>query len=300
MIAARGSRPPAFRRPRARRRAWRSRRAAAAAGCAGFSRARKVRVCRAACGESSRSTTSKVCVGRARERRLVARRLERREVILRHVDDDLGLAVVGDRDDRLAFGDDLADLEAHARSRRRCDARSTVYFRRLRASSSFFASASAVAFAVCAALLCACSSSDALTEPSALRRSRRWRSDSACRACAVGGDELLPRGLLGEPVVGVVEHGDHVALADRLAHVDFALDDLAADAKSLVDLVARLHGADVAVRFAAPCRSGARRCGRRAARSAAGFCGAAGQERGERDGEQRRGGRSFHGGSSDR
>ena len=55
------------------------------------------------------------------------------------------------------------------------------------------------------------------------------------------------RRLLGEPVIGVVEHREHVALAHRLAHLDLALHDLAADAERLVHLVPRLHGADVAV-----------------------------------------------------
>ena len=59
-----------------------------------------------------------------------------------------------------------------------------------------------------------------------------------------GGDELLARGFLGEPVIGVVEHGEHIALAHALADVDLAARDLAADAKRLVDLVARLHGAE--------------------------------------------------------
>ena len=65
----------------------------------------------------------------------------------------------------------------------------------------------------------------------------------------VGGDQLLPRCLLSESVIGVVEHGDHVALAYRLADFDPALLDLAADAEGLVDLVARLHGAGIAIRF---------------------------------------------------
>ena len=64
-----------------------------------------------------------------------------------------------------------------------------------------------------------------------------------------GGDELLPRGVLGQPVIGVVEHGQHVAFAHLLADVDLALHDLAADAKGLVDFMARLHRADVAIRF---------------------------------------------------
>ena len=61
---------------------------------------------------------------------------------------------------------------------------------------------------------------------------------------------LLPRRLLGEPVVGVVQHGQHVAFAHELADVDLALDDLAADAEGLVHFMPRLHRADVAVGFA--------------------------------------------------
>jgi hypothetical protein len=41
--------------------------------------------------------------------------LERLEIVLGHVHDDLGFALVRDLDDRLARGDDLADLEAQAR-----------------------------------------------------------------------------------------------------------------------------------------------------------------------------------------
>ena len=62
-------------------------------------------------------------------------------------------------------------------------------------------------------------------------------------------DELLPRRFLGEPVIGVVEHRQHVALVHFLADVDLALHDLAADAKCIVHFMTRLYGADVAVRF---------------------------------------------------
>ena len=64
-----------------------------------------------------------------------------------------------------------------------------------------------------------------------------------------GGDRLLPRRFLGEPVIGLVEHREHVALAHGLADIDLARHDLAADAKRLVHLVTRLHRAGVAVRF---------------------------------------------------
>ena len=63
------------------------------------------------------------------------------------------------------------------------------------------------------------------------------------------GDVVLPGRFLGLAVIGVVEHRQHVALAHLLADVDLALDDLAADAKGFVHFVARLHGADVAVRL---------------------------------------------------
>ena len=49
--------------------------------------------------------------------------------------------------------------------------------------------------------------------------------------------ELLLGGLHGEPVVVVVEHGQHVAFAHDVAHVHATLDDLAADAEGLVDFV---------------------------------------------------------------
>jgi hypothetical protein len=62
--------------------------------------------------------------------------------------------------------------------------------------------------------------------------------------------ELLIGSLHGEPVVIVVEHGQHVAFAHDVAHVHATLHDLAADAEGLVDLVTRLHGADVAMRLA--------------------------------------------------
>ena len=129
------------------------------------------------------------------------------------------------------------------------DARSTVYLRRLRARSSCFASASAFAAAVCAAVR-ARSSSDALTEPSALSASRRLRSDSAWRACESRGRLRLLRGFGGELVIGVVDDREHVAFTHDLADVDLALRDLAADAERLVDFVARAHDAGIAVRFA--------------------------------------------------
>jgi hypothetical protein len=67
------------------------------------------------------------------------------------------------------------------------------------------------------------------------------------RACR-GSFELLAGGLLGEPVIDIVDHGEDVPLAHRLADVDAALHDLAADTKRLLDFVSRLHGAEVAAR----------------------------------------------------
>ncbi len=103
-----------------------------------------------------------------------------------------------------------------------------------------------------------------------------------------GGDELLARGFLGEPVVRVVEHRDDVALAHDLADVDLALGDLAADAEGLVHLVARLHRADVAIGLARAVVTdfgrahGAQRFGGRL------VWGARGKQRGEGCGEKGR------------
>ena len=177
-----------------------------------------------------------------------------------------------------------------------CDARSVVYSRRLRASSSLRASASATARVVCA-LLCAFSSSEGLTEPSPFERIQALAIGLRLARLRFGGDQLLLRRLDGELVVGVVEHGDDVALANLLAHVDLADDDLAADAEGLVDLVARLHGAEIAVLFLRLVVAdlhrahGAQPLGRRLLR-------AAGQDRGDRCGEQCRGTGGFHDGSS--
>src|SRR4029077_14950394 len=52
-----------------------------------------------------------------------------------------------------------------------------------------------------------------------------------------------------ELVIGVVEHRDDVALPHLLTHVDLSAHHLAADAECLVDLVARLHRAEVAIGF---------------------------------------------------
>ncbi len=156
-----------------------------------------------------------------------------------------------------------------------------MYFSRLRASSSCRACGLGRRPCAVCAPLCAFSSSEALTEPS---------SFSALEALAVGfglarlrrgGDELLLRGFHREPVIGVVEHGEHVAFAHRLADVDLALDDLAADAERLVDFVARLHGADVAVRLPRLVVADLGRAHGRSG-SAAGLSGSSRQQRGDR------------------
>ncbi len=82
-----------------------------------------------------------------------------------------------------------------------------------------------------------------------------------------GSGPLLPCRFLGQPVVGVVEHGEDVALVHELADIDLALGDLAADAEGLVHLVARLHGAGVAVEL-----RGRRRSGVRTVRTGRGAC----------------------------
>ena len=129
------------------------------------------------------------------------------------------------------------------------DARRTVYITWLRASSSLRASASAAARAV-SNVLCACSSSNSLTEPSSFSPCMRCQSDSACRARVIRRFQLLAGGFFRESIVGVVEHGEHIALAHALADVDPTLEDLAADAECLIHFVPRLHGAEVATHLA--------------------------------------------------
>ncbi len=62
--------------------------------------------------------------------------------------------------------------------------------------------------------------------------------------------QLLARGFFRESIVGVVEHGEHLALAHALADVDPTLEDLAADAECLIHFVPCLHGAEVATHVA--------------------------------------------------
>src|SRR6185369_9830190 len=64
-----------------------------------------------------------------------------------------------------------------------------------------------------------------------------------------GDRPLLARGLFGQPVVAVVEHGEHIALVHELADVDQAPSHLAAHAEGVVDLEARLHVAGIAIGF---------------------------------------------------
>jgi hypothetical protein len=109
--------------------------------------------------------------------------------------------------------------------------------------------------------------------------------------------ELLLGGLHGESVIIVVEDGQHVAVAHDIAHVHATLDDLAADAEALLDLVTGLDGADVAIllaRFAVADFDGADR----PQHFGGGLVAARGQHRRERydDGDQ--GDRRLHYGSS--
>ena len=109
--------------------------------------------------------------------------------------------------------------------------------------------------------------------------------------------ELLLRRLDREPVIGVVEDREDVALTHLLADVDLAAYDLAADAETLVDLVAGLHRAEVAVRFLGLVVAdlhgayGPQRLRWRLMR-------AAGQHRSDGYGEKRHGQRAFHDSSS--
>ena len=190
-------------------------------------------------------------VGRAREHGLVPRRLECRQLVLGHVDDDLRLDLLRDRDDRLPFGHDLADLELHTGDHAilRCAQRrvlqaiarevelSRVGFgggaRRLRAALRFLFVGRA-------------------DRTVRLQRVQPLpiRLRLPCLRLRCG--ELLLRGFHRELVIGVIEHGDDVALPHLLTHVDLAAHHLAADAESLVDLVARLYRAEVAVGFLRP------------------------------------------------
>ena len=179
----RGSRPPPRPRRRARQGASRSRRAAARRGVAGFRRARKVRVVEAACGDSSRNTTSNGWSGA-----LVSTALYRDALNADNWSSGTLTTISGSTSFAIeTIGCPSATTWPTSNftlvTTPSCDARSVVYSRRLRASSSFRASASAVARVVCA-LLCAFSSSEGLTEPSVFSAFSRCRSDSACRACA--------------------------------------------------------------------------------------------------------------------
>ena len=208
-----------------------------------------MRVCAAACGDSSRSATSKVSSGA-----LASEALNCAFLKAASWSSGTSTTISGVPGSAIATTG-RPSATTWPTSKRTAvttplrEARSTVYFRRLRASSSWRACASAAACAVCAPLW-ARSSSATLTEPSVFSEPRRLRSDSAWRACATAAVPLLARGLLGEPVVGVVQHGQDVALVHELADVDLALRDLAAHAEGLVDLVAGLHRAGVAVGFA--------------------------------------------------
>ena len=224
------------------------------------------------------------------------RLLERGEVVLRHVDHDLGLAVVRDRDDRLARSHDLAGFEAHGRND---------------------TTARRPEHGVLQLVACECEL-PRLGLRGSLRRPR-----GTLRVLVVGDadrtvglqvletlavrlglfcirerrGELLLGGLHGESVVVVVEHGQHVAFAHDSAHVHATLDDLAADAEGLVDFVTGLHGADVATRLArlvVAYFDGADR----PQRFGGGLVAARGQHGGERchDGDQ--GDRRLHDGSS--
>ncbi len=200
-------------------------------------------------------------LGRASEPRLVSRRLERRETIFRHVGHDLGLAFVGDRDDRLPFGHDLTDLDAYRgddTALRRAQHRvlqpiaCKLEFpllglgrcrRRLRTALRLLV----VGYAHRAVAL-------QRVEPVAIRlglaRLRR------------GGDELLARRFLGQPVIGVVEHRQARrprALSGRRRLCAARPCRRREMPRSLRDAPARCRRSGP---FPAPCRSGSRRCAR--------------------------------------
>ena len=177
------------------------------------------------------------------------RLLERGEVVLRHVDDDLGLALVRERDDRLARGHDLADLEAQGRDNtaaRRAQrgvlqlVACEFELPRLRLGGGLggLCIALRVLFVGFADRPVELQPLESLTVRLGLLRLGEGRG------------QLLLRGLHCESVVNVVEHSEHVAFAHDSAHVHATLDDLAADTERLLDFVTGLHGADVAMRHA--------------------------------------------------
>ena len=170
-------------------------------------------------------------------------------MIFRHVDHDLGLALGGDRHDRLALGDDLSDLGAHhghdAAARRAKDGVLQPVARELELALVGLGRRLRLLRAGLRLLFVGCAH-----RAVGLQRFQALAVRFGLARLRLGGDELLARGFLGEPVVDVVEHRQHVALAHALADVDLALRDLAADAKALIDLVARLHRAEIAIGFA--------------------------------------------------
>ncbi|MNE00078.1 hypothetical protein D3C80_924750 [compost metagenome] len=66
----------------------------------------------------------------------------------------------------------------------------------------------------------------------------------------LGRIQALAGGLLGEQVIRIIEHGEHVALVHDLADIDLALLHLAANTKGLFDLIAGGDRGEIAVAVA--------------------------------------------------
>ena len=150
-------------------------------------------------------------VGRACKPCLVPRGLERGEIVFGHVDHDLGLASLAIETIGWPSATTWPTSNFTLVTTPSCDARSVVYSRRLRASSSLRASASAVAsrrLRVAPRLLLVGRAHRAVV----LQRLEALAIRFRLPCLRFGGGELLARRLDGELVIGVVEHRDHVAL----------------------------------------------------------------------------------------
>ena len=217
-------------------------------------------------------------------------------MVFRHVDDDLGFALVRDRDDRLPFRDDLPDLEPHGGhgAAARCAQDRVLH---LIASEIQFARLGlgrcpgGEQLAVCVLLVGVAYRPVELqilqTPPVRIGLAHPRHSSL----------EMLAGGFLRQLEVDVIQHREHVAFAYRVADVDPPLHDLAADAKRLIDLVSRLHRAEVTIRVARRVvakfdrANGPKRPRLRCARSARG------KQRGSGYGDGDRGKQAFQDGS---
>ena len=126
--------------------------------------------------------------------------------------------------DWLAGGDDLADFEAHGSSPHRCSRRAAPCTSPGCAPVRACAPRPRPPRAPSAQVLCACSSSDSLTEPSLFSACMRLPVRVGLPRSARSPLRAAGGRFLGESVVDVIEHGEHVAFAHSLADVDAPLE----------------------------------------------------------------------------